>query len=55
MIDAAISIGYVAIAILVVANLYYTVRIADRKYNFLTVFNRFKREKNRKTVTWGKR
>lgn len=55
MIDVAIRIGYISIAILVVANLYYTVRIADRKYNFLSVFNRFKRGRKEKVITWGRR
>jgi hypothetical protein len=55
MIDTAISIGYVAIVVLSAANLYYVIRLADRRYDFLSIFDRFKREKNRKTVTWGKR
>ena len=55
MIEIAIKIGYIVIAALVAANLYFVIRILDIKYDLLSVFDRFKKEENDENITWNQK
>ena len=56
MIATAINIGYVVIAILVTANLYYTIRIADIKYNLFAAFAKSERSVTKEeNITWNRK
>lgn len=52
MIETAINIGFALIAVLVIANLYYAVRIADIKYD---IFSFFEREETEENITWNQK
>ena len=56
MIATAINIGYVVIAILVTANLYYAVRIADIKYGIFRAFAKPERSvTTEENITWNRK
>ncbi len=55
MIATAINIGYIVIAILVTANLYYAVRIADIKYNLFAVFAKPEKDVTEENITWNRK
>ena len=55
MIETAINIGYVTIAILVTANLYYAVRIANIKYGIFRVFAKPEKDVTEENITWNQK
>ena len=47
-----INIGFVTIALLITANLYYIVKIMDKQY---VIFDRFKKANPKESITWNQK
>ena len=47
-----INIGFASIAVLVIANLYYAIRIVDKKYD---IFSFLEKEETEESITWNQK